>query len=327
MTFTEGGPSVLPIIPEFKLRRMQTKETTLSMGPSMKRHFERNKNFKATGFPDTVFYDQALAAIIGYGNQTIVISEDYSFFGFSGLAKNYYMGKGIQKQYSFQPVKTIEYFDGDKAVPSSQALAKDIHLAGRLKTVYANGTTVFVNYNGEKDWTINYNGQSIVLPPWGFYAIHPGSKTVSASVMIDGKRCEYSICDEYFYIDSRKDTVTFNGVTIKGAAAFKKAADGTLKVIPLGKIASYRKLPDHFGCEELAIDLAKWLPGANGRSVEVSCSALAGDNSQYSLFYKQGNKDKQILDKSRKAVVSEVKDGKLYFRPSGYYLNYFIGVK
>lgn len=327
MTFTEGGPSVLPIIPEFKLRRMQTKETTLSMGPSMKRHFERNKSFKSTGFPDTVFYDQALAAIIGYGNQTIVISEDYSFFGFSGLAKNYYMGKGIQTHYSFQPVKSIEYFDGDRAVKSSEALVKDIHKAGRLKTVYQNGTTVFVNYNGEKDWTIDYNGQKIVLPPWGFYAIHPESGTVSASVMIDGKRCEYSICKEYFYIDSRKEKVTFNGVTVKGAVALKKSADGKLLVIPLGRIASYRRLPDHFGCEELSIDLKQHLPGAEGKNIEVTCSALAGDKSQYSLFYKQGNKDKQILDRSRKPVMSEVKDGKLSFQPAGYYLNYFVGVK
>ena len=326
MTFTEGGPSVLPIIPEFKLRRMQTKETTLSMGPSMKRLFQNNKSFKSTGFQNTEFFDQALAAIIGYGNQTIVTAEDYPTFGFSGLAKAYYMGKGIQRYYSFQPVKTIEYFDGDKAVPSSEALRRDIHKKGRLKTVYANGTTVFVNYNGKENWKISYDGKDIILPPWGFYAVHPDSKTVSASVLIDGKRCEYSSCAEYFYMDSRENLLTVNGVTVKGAVALKKSADGKLKVIPLGRINSYRKLPDHFGCENLAIDLKQWVPSYTaGKSVEVTCSALAGDKSNYSLFYKQGKKDLQILDKSRKSVVSAVKDGKICFQPSGWYLNYFVG--
>ena len=62
-----------------------------------------------------------------------------------------------------------------------------------------------------------------------------------------------------------------------------------------------------------------------GKSVEVTCSALAGDKSNYSLFYKQGKKDLQILDKSRKSVVSAVKDGKICFQPSGWYLNYFLG--
>ena len=328
MTFTEGGPSALPIIPEFKLRRMQTKETTLSMGPSMKRLFQNNKSFKANGFQNTVFFDQALAAIIGYGNHTIVISEDYPYFGFSGLAKAYYMGKGIQKHYSFQNVKSIEYFDGEKFLNTSAALFNDVYKNGKLKTVYANGTTVFVNYNGQGNWTIKYDGKDIVLPPWGFYAVHPASKTVSASVLIDGKRCEYSQCDEYFYIDSRDDQLTFNGVTIKGTAAFKKSADGKLLIIPLGRINSYRKLPDHFGCENLAIDLKQWVPGyADGKVVEVSCSALAGDNSRYSLFYRQGKKDLQILDKTRHPVESTVKDGKLHFQPANWYLNYFVGTK
>jgi hypothetical protein len=167
-----------------------------------------------------------------------------------------------------------------------------------------------------------------VLPPWGFYAVHPASNTVSASVQIDGKRCEYSICKQYFYLDTRGSLLTVNGITLKGTAAFKKSADGKLLVIPLGRVASYRKLPDHFGCENLAIDLKQWVPGyADGKVVEVSCSALAGDQSRYSLFYKQGKKDLQILDKSRKPVASEIKDGKLHFQPANWYLNYFVGTK
>ena len=328
MTFTEGGPSVLPIIPEFKLRRMQTKEATLSMGPSLGRLFERNKAFKPDGTPNNRFFDQALAAVMGYGNQTILISSDYSYFGFTGVAKCYYMGKGIQKKYTFQPVKSIEYFDGGKAVPSSEAIARDIHLAGRLKVVYENGTTVFVNYNGEKNWEIVYDGKKFTLPAWGFYAVHPASKTVSASILIDGKRCEYSQCDEYFYMDTRGQKLTFNGITLKGAAAFRKSSDGKLQVIPLGEVRSYRRIADHFGCEELAIDIKKWVPGyKDGVKIEVSCGALAGDKNQKWLFYRQGKKDRGILDKTRHPVPFKTDGGNVMFQPSGYYINYFVGVK
>ena len=326
MTSNPGGPSKLPLLPDFKLNRMNQLSVNIGLGPAASKFFSRNQAFKPKRNHDNIFFDQYLSGMIGYGNQCIINAGDYGYFGFSGLAKLYYMLRSIQKYYTFAKLKSIEYHDGKVLKNNSEAFVDDTYLKKRLRIRYESGCEIYINYNPADNWEITIKGKKIILPPYGFYAQHPASGTISASVLINGKRCEYAVGKNYLYMDTRKKTISLNGVTMNGAGAVKILSDKELRFIPLGFIQSFIKLRSNFDCKFVEIDLNKFLSKySKNANMTLTSTGVIANNKAYSLLYGQKNLEK-LEDKTTSSTI-KAKNGIVKIVPHDYYINYDLRIE
>ena len=196
---------------------------------------------------------------MGYGHMSYTLAWDFCYQTMFGVAKRYYQFKEIQKLYAFEPIEQIEYFNGGKYVGTSAAIEDKSYLQGRLRKVYKNGLVVYVNYNGGDPWAINVDGNEITLPPWGFYAVHKPSDTLSCSTLKNGLRCEYSRSSKYVYADSWNHPMEFDGLRMNGAGVVKRLGERKISFIPLGQDTTLDS-PEDFGVKEVGIDLAYFFP-------------------------------------------------------------------
>ncbi len=287
-TSNPGGSSAVPMLPEFDLRRIHQKSQLIGMGSSY--HFFFQKPVPRGDYHNE-FTNQYHAAVLGYGHVGQYQGNNHGNQSLAGVAKTYYLFSQLQKLYAFEPIKTIEYFNGKEFVSTSQAIEDDSYLQGRIHEVYENGVTVYVNYNAKEKWTIQVDGKDIVLPPWGFYAFHIPTDTLVYSIEKDGGRCEYSRSAKYVYADSWDKLKNFDEFSIKGAGAIKKIDAKKIVFIPLGKFIDGKTLrvsPENFGVEVVKIDIAKFFPSAKKESLKVIAVDPEGKKIPYDFSLENG---------------------------------------
>jgi len=321
MTNHKGGPSMMPILPEFKLRNMNALTVNVGMGPGIARLFEGNEEFAAKkDFPNhhDDFFNQYLAALVGYGNQMQINSQDI-VYGMNGWAKLYYMLRSVQRFYSFATVDKVEYWDGEKFKSTSEAVADESYLDGRLHVRYSNGLDVYVNYNAKDPWVIDTPAGKQTLPQWGFYALHEASGTKSSSSLVNGKRVEYAKGDNYVYVDTWGENVDLPEASVNGVAAIKTMGESHLRVIPCGGNFFGKVKTPNFGCQYIKVNLKHYFPGGDYSKIKVTAAREGIPAS--------GQGDFTIKEpREEVSITPKIEGDFLIIEPSSFHINYDIKI-
>ncbi len=248
-----------PLLVDFDLLKIHPLETDFGMGmPSM--FYEGSSEWMKDRDFHSSFFDRFVAATIAYGHIGYLTDE----WGFAGTLKSYFLLQQLQRRYATDAVAEIKYERDGKLLSTSEALASDAHKDGRLFMRYAGGLTLFVNYNESSDWPIRADGQSHVLPPFGFHAAD-GKGFVEYSKMVGKTRVEFVNSPEYLYVDTRGEFVKLPEISARGALAIKKEAERLWWVIPATR------------CDDFCIYTKTLMPGIDVSEVRVTAVAENGD--------------------------------------------------
>lgn len=294
------------MLPEFDLRRIHPKSQLIGMAPAV--HMFIGKPMPTGEFRNDQVC-QYFAALLGYGHLSQYQDWDSYYLGSFGVAKGYYLFKEMQTLYAFAPIKTIEYFNGKDFVSTSQAIEDNSYLQGRIREVYENGLTVYVNYHATETWTIKVDGQELLLPTWGFYAFHQPTDLLVYSIEQEGGRRDYSRSAKYVYADSWGRPAEFTDLRINGAGAVKIINDREIHFIPLGTGDGSRAgSPGDFGVKEAQFKLSGFFPSLrNGAPIPASLKVKATN-----------------LDGKETEFKHKINDGWLTITPSGHNRLYVI---
>ena len=214
---------------DFDLLKMHTKMTDFGMGaPQM--YFGTGGDWAKNPSRLSAYFDRFHVATIAFGHIGYLSEE----WGFDGTLKSYYLLQALQQRYALVPVDTIRYFDGEKLVDTSAAIATDAYKRQQICTTYKNGLTTWCNLSFDQEWRATVNGQPYVLPPASFAAFKPND-ILAYSAIIDGQRHELVWCKDYLYLDSRDAIVRTPVIATCGTVAVKPDGDGTWWIIPAPK--------------------------------------------------------------------------------------------
>ncbi|MBR4675098.1 MAG: hypothetical protein IKP00_11590 [Victivallales bacterium] len=226
-----NDPDSLPIV-DFKLRKVNP--------------LEHLNGYDLTRAKSPL--DYLLSAQIVHGNMGhLWTGESFRVYHGSKLIKNlktddyrhlfrsYFMMLQLQELYAETKPSEITYSCGGEMLTATQMLRQNKPNEGKVYTRYANGLEVWVNRNPQEKWTVEVDGKSFVLPPYGYAAFMPG-KLVEYSAEIDGHRVDYSRGPRYLYVDGRGIETQFPEITAANAYVLFKEGDATI-LIPLPFIA------------------------------------------------------------------------------------------
>lgn len=161
-------------------------------------------------------------------------SACYSYWG-----KMYYMMQALQAQYLDTSVtaNSIEYWDGNDYISVSQAFIDGYDFQkSRIKTVYSNGLTIYVNFNDD-DWTVTYDSVNYTLDENGWIAGNSDLDFLEYSCLKDGNRVDYVDCSSYTYADARGTSTSFPGFTTQSQKLIRKnTGDSTALLIDNVKV-------------------------------------------------------------------------------------------
>jgi hypothetical protein len=222
------GAWELPLLPDFDLLKLHPLTNAAGMHKEgMFPFFGRFNDElpKTTGDYHNRWFNQLLAATVAYGHIGN-LSGDLNRWGWGAFVKTYYMLQQIQQRYGADTVAEIRYHDGKAFKTTSEALADDSHLRGRLHVRYSRGLEIFVNYNEKDAWEI----EGYTLPPFGFLA-REGDGLLEFDALVNGKRAAYVRSPEYVYADSWSESLALPGLRLKGSVAIKPEKDGRWWVI------------------------------------------------------------------------------------------------
>jgi len=189
--------------------------------------------------------DQFIATTIAYGHIGF-----FSWNSIDGMLKIYYMIQQIEKRYTLEPVKLIEYECGGELVSPSKALAYgDKPCTERLHVVYENGTEVWVNTSDEI-WSIKTSVGQFELVKWGYVAFSgDGLLAYSAIDPVSKRRVDCCMGTDQFYADSRGEYVSFGKVAVEGSGVLKKDY-GKWWVIPTTQFKEFAFDPSLAGMDK-----------------------------------------------------------------------------
>ena len=120
---------------------------------------------------------------------------------FDKTLETYYLVRQLQKRYMMQPVKEIRYFDGEKLVPTEEALVSGKYRENMLYVLYENGLEIYINCNwDDREWRITVGKETYALPSGGWFA-RQGSDFLEYSALKDGHRVSYVDSPEYRYLN------------------------------------------------------------------------------------------------------------------------------
>lgn len=191
-------------------------------------------------------YDKIIASEIACGNighlafrcgtaknqlpQQGQISQ-FSADGWNPLLKSYFMIRQIQELYGKGPVAEIRYAVDDKMLTASEMLRGGSTGENKVYIRYANGLEVWVNRNGEANWSIDVDGEEILLPPNGHYA-RMADQFLQYTMLVDERRVDYSSGKLYTYVNAHGTAYQFPEITAEGAFLLRPR-DGGTQLIPL----------------------------------------------------------------------------------------------
>ena len=248
-----------PLLVDFDLLKIHPLETDFGMGmPSM--FYEGTSEWTKDRDFHSPFFDRFIAATIAYGHIGYLADE----WGLPGTLKSYFLLQQLQRRYATDSVAEIKYDRNGKLVSTSEAISSDAYKNGRLFVRYAGGLRAFVNYNDKSEWTVRSEGESQVLPPFGFYATD-GKGFVEHSKMVGTKRVEFVNSPEYLYVDTRGEFVRLPEIAARGALAVKKEGERLWWVIPATS------------CEDFCIYTRTLMPRIEVSEVKITAVAENGE--------------------------------------------------
>lgn len=197
-------------------------------------------------------------------------------------ARQYYMIQPIQRHYAMVPVQRIAYSDGRREVASSEALAADINLAGKVMTEYANGFKTWVNV-GKEDWKVKTPLGDMTLPRGGWVAVTPDQSASSLSAVVPTSRqgghfarVEMSHGPVSHYLDSNDRIVFLDQLAGFGAAAMKRESSGW-EIIPATDFKEFGFDPGMIGLGQMNLEIE----GVDGNGLQVATAPVRWSRGKY----------------------------------------------
>jgi hypothetical protein len=254
------APFKEPLLVDFDLLKIHQLETDFGMGmPSM--FYEGCPEWSQSGDSHSPYFDRFVAATIAYGHIGYLTDE----WGLPGTLKSYFLLQQIQQRYATSEAVEIKYDRDGKLVPTSEALASDAYKIGRVFVRYSGGLKVFVNYNEKESWTIEADGQSHVLPPFGFYA-SDDKGFLEYSKLVRKNRVEFVNSPEYLYVDTRGEFVRLPEIAARGALSIKRETERLWWLIPATR------------CEDFCIYTRRLMPRIDVSEVRITAVAESGED-------------------------------------------------
>jgi hypothetical protein len=174
--------------------------------------------------------DRFIAATVAYGHIGWLVEEAH---GIRRTCRSYYLIQGLSKRYAMKRPLKIEYADSEgRWLTPSQALETGAIEESKLHVEYPGGLHLFVNWSREKAWSFEFEGRRFELPPNGFCAFDDEG-FFSGSILLDGKRVDMAVSDDYAYLDGRDNLAENDWLSAKGGVAVKFMWD-RLRVIDIG---------------------------------------------------------------------------------------------
>lgn len=267
----------MPLPLDFDLLKLHPYQHGTMMGysPNTLLSPDELKDLHAGQKPASVPFYKYVATSLAYGHMLLI---GYGYFPpMSAITQYYALMQGPQQEYLTDTVAKINYHDGERFLPTSQALQTDAHKLGRVRVVYSRGMTVTVNLNPEQEWTVSQDGGDYVLPPYGWVITKPG-EMLAYSATVDGSRHDYVQCPDYYYLNTGDTRMRVGPLEVQGAAWLKEQDDGWL-LIPCGHLGwwaadhTLKDIPADRGCPVLIVDL----PALKAEGAQISALGEMGE--------------------------------------------------
>ncbi|MCQ2396123.1 MAG: hypothetical protein MJ106_00290, partial [Lentisphaeria bacterium] len=164
--------------------------------------------------------------------------DDYKPETYRNLCKSYFMIRQLQDFYTGVPIETICYQCGDEMLTATEMLRQNCANEGKIYERYENGLEIWVNRNPETAWEVDVDGETMLLPPYGYAACLPG-EILEYSAEIDGHHVDYSKGPLYTYVDGNGSITEFPEIKAANAYVFHKTPAGrTLTPVPFLSVES-----------------------------------------------------------------------------------------
>ena len=212
-----------PLLPVFDLREIHPKECDIGMGWTT--HFCASiPNWRAPENLDRSI-DRFLLNTLAYGHIGWLVEEEY---GWSRVARSYYMLQPVQARYGVKAPTDIRYWDGQGLVDVSTAIERDLPRTRRqMRIDYPGGLRLWLNDHGNNSWRISDGARGLVLPPAGWAAATAGGEMSSYSGLLGTNRVDFMRCPEFVYLDGRGQWFeTAEGGSSGSMAIFPRVGNG-----------------------------------------------------------------------------------------------------
>ena len=236
------GWQVPPVV-DFDLLKMHPKMTDFGMGFA-NMFYGRRGPWQDDRSRLSPYFDRFITSTVAFGHIGFLTYE----WDFAATLKSYYLVQALQQRYTQIPVQDIRYFDGEKLVDTSTAIATDAYLRRQVYAKYEGGLETWCNLSFEDDWTVTVDGQDYLLPPGSFLANKPGDIFVCTGAVGD-QRCDLVQCADYLYLDSRDEVVRTPVLTARGQVAVKRDGKHAWWVIPCPEAEEVTIATDWLDCD------------------------------------------------------------------------------
>jgi len=229
-TYNGRSLAAEPLLPVFDLREVHTRECDI--GVSWTSFFcDAIPNWRSPENLDRAI-DRFLLHTLAYGHIGWLVEEDH---GIARTCRSYYMLQQVQSRYALRPPSRIAYWNGERLVSVSQAVAEDLPRTRRqLYVAYAGGLELWLNDHPSEEWLVHPGGRRIVLPPAGWAAWQPpgqGGGLLSWSARSGAGRQDYLRSSAYVYLDGRGRWLGTPEAGFAGSLAVRPAGPNRLQVL------------------------------------------------------------------------------------------------
>ena len=210
-----------PWLVDFDLRRLHDLCCNFGMGdPSM---FYPGKSAPKDGDEAT---DRFLAATVAFGH------PGYLVRGREGELRSYYMLQALASLYTQASADTIGYVSADGTVfDASAALGNGVYARSQIVTRYADGTVTAANGNTREHLHATVGGESLDLPPNGYWGRSSDGAVRVFSGEVRGRRADLSVAPAYTYVDGRGAFARFPEGASAGAAICRALTNGYAEIL------------------------------------------------------------------------------------------------
>ncbi|GAG12555.1 unnamed protein product, partial [marine sediment metagenome] len=180
----------------------------------------------------TARLDRFLAATLAFGHTGFLVRQG----GTTNTVRSYFNLQQVHARYAQATATDIRYADSrGKLLDTSAAVATGALRRSQIATTYSNGMKVLVNGHPTETWKT----PEAVLPPNGWFAKDKEGTLVAFSALVDRHRVDYVDSPAYVYADGRGRFTRFDKAACDGQLIAHKRPDGSLEVIPVGKVTSF----------------------------------------------------------------------------------------
>jgi len=210
-------PGRQPLLVDFDLKHLHPVECDAGVGTPSEFFGEELSADDMHG--RSAHFDHYLAATIAFGHAGYL--PDLDDWGLEAVVKYYFMIQHLQTLYLGTPVSSILYHSAGQLLETSEALVSGAYENSQLQIGYANGLILHVNGSWTTDWEIDIDGATCQLAPGSFHAGGlEGAHAYSAD--LGNGRIDFARCDDYFYCDTRGQTLETDGLTVNGAVLLRQ---------------------------------------------------------------------------------------------------------